>query len=237
MSIELMMPPNHSILCHPLLFLPSVFPSIKVFSIELDLRIRWPKYWSFSFSISPSNEYSGLISIRINWSNLFAVPGTFKSLLHNTIQNHQLTNSKSMCGILPSWDHYLKSIRLGFYFKVSYDVFELWCWRRLENPLDCIEIKQVNPKGNQPWIITRINAEAEAPIPLPLDEKSWLIGKDPDAGKDWRQEEKGATEDEMDGWHHSLNGHEFEQTLGDGEGLGSLVCCSSLGLKELDSPR
>ena len=60
-----------------------------------------------------------------------AVQGTFKSLLHNTIQNHQLTNSKSMCGILPSWDHYLKSIRLGFYFKVSYDVFELWCWRRL----------------------------------------------------------------------------------------------------------
>ena len=79
MSTESMMPSNHLILCHPLLLLPSIFPSIKVFSSELSLCIRWPKYWSFRFSISPSNEYSGLISFRINWLGLLAVQGAFKS--------------------------------------------------------------------------------------------------------------------------------------------------------------
>ena len=84
-----------------------------------------------------------------------------------------------------------------------------------------------NPKGDQPWIfIGRADAEAEAPILCPPDVKSWLIGKDPYARKDWRQEEKGATENEMVGWHHWLNGHEFEQALGDGEEQGSLKCCS-----------
>ena len=80
MSIELVMPSNHFILCHPLLLPPSIFPSIRVFSNESVLRIRWPKYWSFSFSISPSNEYSGLISFRIDWLDLLAVQGTFKGL-------------------------------------------------------------------------------------------------------------------------------------------------------------
>ena len=83
MSIELVMPLNHLILCYPLLFLPSIFPSIRVFSKELALRIRWPKYWSFSFSISPSNEYSGLISFRIDWLDLLTVQGTLKSLLQH----------------------------------------------------------------------------------------------------------------------------------------------------------
>ena len=88
--------------------------------------------------------------------------------------------------------------------------------KTLESPLDCKEIKPVNPKGNQPWIfIGRTDAEAETPILQPPDVKSQLIREDPDAGKDWRQEEKGTTEDEMVGWHHLLNGHEFEQTLGD----------------------
>ena len=83
MSIESVMPSNHLILCHPLLLLPSIFPSIRVFSNELVLRIRWPKYWSFSFSISPSNEYSGLISFGMNWLDLLAVQGTLKSLLQH----------------------------------------------------------------------------------------------------------------------------------------------------------
>ena len=83
MSIESMMPSNHLILCHPLLFLPSIFPSLRVFSSESVLCIRWPKYWSFSFNISPSNEYSGLISFRIDWLDLLAVQGTFKSLLQH----------------------------------------------------------------------------------------------------------------------------------------------------------
>ena len=83
MSIELVMPSNHLILCHPLLLLPLIFPSIRVFSNESVLRIRWPKYWSFSFSISPSNEYSGLISFRMDWLDLLAVQGTLKSLLQH----------------------------------------------------------------------------------------------------------------------------------------------------------
>ena len=99
--------------------------------------------------------------------------------------------------------------------------------KTLESPLDCKESKLVNPKGNQPWIfIGRTDAEAEAPILWPPNAKSWLTGKDPDAGKDWRQEEKGLTEGEMVGWHHLLNGHEFEQALGVGDGQGSLACCS-----------
>ena len=81
MSITLVMPSNHLILCHPLLLLPSIFPSIKAFSSESGLRIRWPKYWSFCFSISPSNEYSGLISFKMDWLDLLAVQGTLKSLL------------------------------------------------------------------------------------------------------------------------------------------------------------
>ena len=99
--------------------------------------------------------------------------------------------------------------------------------KTLENSLDCKEIKPVNPKGNQPWIfIERIDAKAEAPILWTLDAKSWFIGKDPGAWKDWGHAEKGTTEDEMVGWHHGLNGHEFEQTPGDREGQGSLECGS-----------
>ena len=83
MPIELVMPSNHLILCHPILLPPSIFPSIRVFSNESALLIRWPKYWSFSFSISPSNEYSGLISFRIDWLDVLAIQGTLKSLLHH----------------------------------------------------------------------------------------------------------------------------------------------------------
>ena len=96
--------------------------------------------------------------------------------------------------------------------------------------LDCKEIKPVNPKGNQSWIfIGRTNAEAEAPILWPPDVKNWLIGKYPDSGKDWRREEKETTEDEMVGWHHQLDEHEFEQALGVGNGPGSLMYCWSMG--------
>ena len=97
--------------------------------------------------------------------------------------------------------------------------------KTLESPWDYSEIKLVHPKGNQPWIFVG-RTEAEAPILWPPDVKSWLIEKDPDAGKDWR-EEKRTTEDEMVGWHHWLSGHELEQTLGDSEGQGSLACYSS----------
>ena len=89
MSIELVMPSNHLILCHPLLFLPSIFPGIRVFSNESPLCMRWLKYWSFSFSISPSNEHPGLISFRMDWLDLLEVQGTLKSLLHATVQKRQ----------------------------------------------------------------------------------------------------------------------------------------------------
>ena len=109
-----------------------------------------------------------------------------------------------------------------------------WFWnvvlKTFESPLDCKEIQPLNPQGNTSWIfIGKTDAEAEAPILWPPDVKNWLIGKDPDSEKDWRQEEKGMTEDEMVGWHHQLDGYEFEQALGVGDGQGrSLACCSPL---------
>ena len=116
-----------------------------------------------------------------------------------------------------------------------------WCFwtvvleKTLESPLDCKEIQPVHPKWNQSWIfIARTDLEAETPILWPPDSKNWLIGKDPDAGNDWRQEEKGTTEDEIVGWHHWLDAHDFEQALGVGDRQRSLVCCSPWGNKESD---
>ena len=114
-----------------------------------------------------------------------------------------------------------------------------WCFRimllekTLGSLLNCKEIRADNPKRNQPWIFTG-RTVAEAPIMWLPYVKCWLIGKDPDAGKDWRQEEKGTAEGEMAGWHHWLNGHEFEQAPGDGDGQGGLACCSPWGRTELD---
>ena len=138
MSIELVIPSNHLILCSPPLLPPSIFPSIRVFSNESVLRIRWPEYWSFSFSISPSNGYSGLISFRMDWLDLLAVQGVYVDL------------------------------------------------------------------------------------------------KAPDAGKDWRKEEKGTTDDETVGLHHQLDEHEFEQAPGVGDGQGSLACYSPWDSKDSD---
>ena len=114
-----------------------------------------------------------------------------------------------------------------------------WCFwtvvleNTLESSLDCNEIQPVHPKGNQYWIsIGRTDAEAEIPVLWPLDGKNWLIWKDPDAGKDWRQEEKGTTEDEMVGWHHRLNRHEFESIPGVGDVQGGLEYYSPWGHKE-----
>ena len=107
--------------------------------------------------------------------------------------------------------------------------------KTLESPFDCKEIQPVHPRGDLSWVfIGRTDVEAETPILWPRDVKSWLIGKAPDAGRDWGQEEKETTEDEMVGWHHRLNGHEFEWTPGVGDGQGSLACCSLWGCKESD---
>ena len=108
--------------------------------------------------------------------------------------------------------------------------------KTLASPLDCKEIQPVHPKGDQSWVfIGWTDAEAEIPIIWPPDVKSLLIIKDHDAGKDLGQEEKGTTEDEMVGWHHQLNGHEFGSTLGVGDGQGGLACCGSWGCKESDT--
>ena len=115
-----------------------------------------------------------------------------------------------------------------------------WCFwtvvlKTLESPLDCKEIQPVHPK-DQSWVFFGMtDAKAETPILWPPDPKSWLTGKDPDAGKDWRREEKGRTEDEMVGWHHRFNGHGFGWTLGVGDGQGGLECCGSWGHKESDT--
>ena len=136
-------------------------------------------------------------------------------------------------------------------------VFPLWMWeldykeswvpknwyfwtvmleKTLESPLDCKEIQPVHPKENQSWVfIRRTDVEAETPILWPHDAKNWLIWKDPDVGKDWRHGEKGITEDEMVGWHHRLNGHEFGQIPGVGDGQGGLACWGSGGRKESDT--
>ena len=117
-----------------------------------------------------------------------------------------------------------------------------WCFwtvvleKTLESPLECKEIQPVNSKGNQSWIfIERADAEAETPILWSPDAKNWLFRKDADARKGWMQDEKGMTEDEMAGWHHCLDGHEFGWTPGVGDGQGGLACCDSWGRKELDT--
>ena len=125
------------------------------------------------------------------------------------------------------------------YHKESWVPNNLCFWtvvleKTLESPLGCKEIQLVHPKGDKSWMfISRTDDETGAPILWPPDAKSWLIRKDPDTGKDWRQEEKGMIKDEMVGWHHWLNGHEFEQVLGVRDGQGSLVCCSPWGLQRV----
>ena len=116
------------------------------------------------------------------------------------------------------------------------DAFELWCWRRLlKVPWTGKEIQPVHPKRDQSWVFFGKNdAAAETPVLWPPHAKSWRIGKDSDAGRDWGQEEKGTTEDEMAGWHHGLDGHESGWTPGVGNGQGGLVCCDSWGRKESD---
>ena len=246
---------------HPLLSLSPAF--IRVFSSELVLYIRWSKYWSFSFSISPSNEYSGLIFFRIDWLDLLAVQGTLKSLLQHHSSKAlmlrcsafftvQLSHPYMTTGRLGhSWSRisdsemnlreqftydwprqHMKKQRHCFTNKgppnqrYGFSSSHIWMWeldytknwcfwyamfdKTPESHLDCKEIQAVHPKGNHSWIVIgRADAEAQTPTFWPPDGKNWCIWKDPDAGPDWRQEEKGMTEDEMFGWHHHLNGYDF----------------------------
>ena len=130
-------------------------------------------------------------------------------------------------------------VTVGLWRKLTH---KNWCFwsvvlgKTLESPLDCKEIQPVHSEGDQPWdFFGRKDAKAETPVLWPPYAKSWLIGRDSDAGRDWGQEEKGMTEDEMAGWHHWLNGHEFGWTPGVGDGPGGLACCNSWGPKESDT--
>ena len=184
------MPPNHLILCHPFLLLHSIFHTIRVFSNDSALHIRWPKYWSFSFNISPSNEHPVSLQSK-GFSRLF---------YNTTVQKHQFFSaqlySPTLTSIHDHWKNYSHS------------------------------------EGHQPCdFFGRNEAKAETPVLWPPHVKSWLIGKDSDAGMDWGQEEKETTEDEMAGWRHRLDGHEFGCTLGVGDGQGGLAFYSSLVAK------
>ena len=130
-------------------------------------------------------------------------------------------------------------VRVGLWRKLSAEELMLLncgAGRLFESPLDCKEIQPVHSKGDQSWdFFARNDAKAETPVLWPPHAKSWLTGKDSDAGRDWGQEEKGTTEDKMAGWHHRLDGHEFEWTLGVDDGQGGLACCNSWGCKESDT--
>ena len=172
-----------------------------------------------------------------------------------TVKRHLLLGRKAMANLdsilksrgitLPTKVHLVKAM----VFPVVIYGYESWTIKKavlknwgfwtvvlektLESPLDCKEIQPVHPKGNQSWkFIGRTDAEAETPIFCTPDAKNWLTGKDPDAGKDWKQEEKGTTEDEMVGWHRLLDRHEFEQAPGVGVGQGGLAYCSPWDHKE-----
>ena len=127
-----------------------------------------------------------------------------------------------------------KKILLGFWCVLSCFTWTA-TWTSFESPLDCKDIQPVDSKGDQSWVFIGNDAKAGTPVRWPPHVKSWFIGKDSDAGRDWGQEEKETTENEMAGWHHQLDGHEFEWTPGAGDGQGGLACCNSWGRKELDT--
>jgi len=193
----------------------------RLYFLELQNHCRW---W-----LQPWNQKT-----LAPWKKSYETPRQ-----HIKKQRHYFVNKR------PSSQSYGFSSSHVWMWQLEYKeswVPKNWCFwtavleKILESPLDCKAIKPVSPKGNQPWIVIgSIDANAEAPILWPPDEKCWLIGKDPDAGKDWRQEEKGTTENEMVGWHHRFDGYEFEQALGVGDGQRGLVSCSPWGCKESDT--
>ena len=214
---------NLLILCHPLLLLPSVLPSIRVFSSESVLHIRWPKYWSFNFSsVLPMNIQDFLYWLDFfNWLDLLALQGTLKSLFqhHNSkasvlqcsaffmvhLSHPSMTTGKTIA--LTMWNFVGKVVFLLFNILSRFVIaFLPRSEHLLFSWLQSLSAVHYRYLINTWWTHKYI----ETPILWPPDAKNWLIWKDPDAGKDWRREEKGSTEDEMVGWHHWLDRHEFE---------------------------
>ena len=232
MSIDLVMPSNHLILCHSLLLLPSIFPVIRVFSNESALCIRWPKYWSFCFNVSPFNEHPGQIFFRMDWLDLLAVQETLKSLLQHQFKS---INSSAFSFFTVHLSHpYMttgKTIALTRW-TFGDDIMSLHF-----NILSRLVITFL-PRSKRLLISVTICSDFGAQknkvchcfhcFPIYLQ---WSDG----IGRDWEQEEKGTTEDEMAGWHHRLNGRKFEWTPVVGDGQRGLACCNSWGHKESDT--
>ena len=184
--------------------------------------------------ITADSGYSHEIKTLAPWKKSYDQPRQ-----HIKKERYYFTNK------VPSSQSYGFSSSHVWMWEVPYKeswALKYWCFwtvvfeKTLESPLDCMEIQPVHPKGDQSWVfIGRTDAEAETPILWPPDAKSWLIWKDPDAGKDWRQEKKETTENEMGGWYHRLDEREFEKAPGVGDGQGNLACCSPWGRKELDT--
>ena len=199
------------------------------------MRKQW-KQWQTLFSWAPKPLQT--VTAAMKWKDACSLEGKLWQTWRIKKQRHYFANkgpSSQSCGLSSS---HVQMWKLDH--KESW-VLKNWCFqtvvleKTLERPLDCKEIKLANTKGNQSWIlIGRTDAEAEIQILWPPDVKNLFIWKDPDAGADWRQEEKGMTEDEMVGWYHQLYGHEFEQAPGVGDRQGGLACCSPWGHKELD---
>ena len=197
------------------------------------------KQCQISFSWTPKSLW--IVTAAIKLKDTFSLGEISMTNLDNILkkQRHNFANKcpSSQCHGFSSSHVWIWELD----YKESW-VPKNWCFwtvvleKTFESSLDCKEIQPVHPKGDQSWVfIGRTVAEAETPILWPPDVKSWLIGKDPDAGRDWRQEEKGTTEDEMAGWQHWLDRHEFEWTPGVGDGQGGLACCKPWGHKELDT--
>ena len=214
MSIELVMPSNHLVLYCPLLFLPSIFPSIRIFSNELAFHIRWPNFWRFSFSISPSNEHSRLISFRIDWFDLLAVQVTLKSLLQHhgwkalilhsgffivQLSHPHMTTEKNINLTIQTFVTKVMSLLFNTLSRFVIYRCESWTIKKAEcRRIDTFELWSWRRLLRVSWtarrssqsILKEINSEysleakAEAPILWSSDSKSQLIRKDPDAGKD-----------------------------------------------------
>ena len=203
--------------------------------MEKQMGKQW-KQWEILFSCAPKSLQ--MVTVGMKWKDACSLEENYEQpRQHIKKQRHYFAEkglSSQSCGF--SSNHV-------WIWELDYKegwALKNWCFwtvvlKTLESPLDYKETQPVHPKGNQSWIVIgRTDDEAEIPILWPPDAKNWLIEKGPVAVKDWRQEEKGMTEDKMVGWHHQFDGHEFEWTPGVGDGQGSLECCSPEGQKQLD---